>query len=330
MKPNLSVKIGKLDLKNPVMVASGTFGYAEEFKDFMDLKKLGAIITKTITVKPRQGNIAPRTCETPAGMLNSIGLENPGIDKFIKEKLPYLKKLGIPVIVSIAAEDGPGEFIILVKQLDKISEVSAIELNISCPNIVSSQKFIAHSKKLQATNYRLQTKLISQDPSSTYAVVRAVRKITRKTLITKLSPNVTSISEIALAAESAGSDAVALINTLTGMSIDVGRRAPKIGSWTGGLSGPAIRPVAVKMAWEAYNKIKIPIIGSGGIIDIQSALEFFIAGATAISVGTANFINPKASLEIIAGLKDYLRKNKIKGIPGLIGSLKYAAKTYNL
>lgn len=307
---NLKVKVGKLTLKNPVMVASGTFGYAEEFKDFMDLKKLGAIVTKTITVKPRQGNIAPRTCETPAGMLNSIGLENPGIDKFIKEKLPYLKKLGIPVIVSIAAEDGPGEFITLVKQLDKINEVSAIELNISCPNI-RSQKH----------------RLISQDPKATYAIVKGVRKATQKTLITKLSPNVTDITEIALAAESAGSDAVALINTLTGMSIDVGRRAPKLGSWTGGLSGPAIRPVAVKMAWEAYNKIKIPIIGSGGIIDIQSALEFFIAGATAISVGTANFINPKASMEIIAGLKDYLRKNKIKGIPGLIGSLKYAAKT---
>lgn len=303
MKPDLSVKIGKLDLKNPVMVASGTFGYAEEFKDFMDLKKLGAIVTKTITIKPRQGNIAPRTCETPAGMLNSIGLENPGIDRFIKEKLPFLKKLGIPVIVSIASEDDPGEFGILVKQLDKISEVSAIELNISCPNL--------HKNKL-----------ISQDAKDTFELVAAARKLTGKTLITKLSPNVTSISEIALAAESAGSDAVALINTLTGMSIDVDKRAPKIGSSIGGLSGPAIRPVAVKMAWEAYNKIKIPIIGSGGIMDIQSALEFFIAGATAISVGTANFINPKSSLEIIAGLKDYLRKNKIKDITGLIGSLK--------
>lgn len=311
MKPGLSVKIGKLDLKNPVMVASGTFGYAEEFMDFIDLKKLGAIVTKTITIKPRQGNIAPRTCETPAGMLNSIGLENPGIDKFIKEKLPFLKKLGIPVIVSIAAEDDPGEFTVLVKQLDKISEVSAIELNISCPNL--------HKDKL-----------ISQDAKDTFALVSAARKLTGKTLITKLSPNVTSISEIALAAESAGSDAVALINTLTGMSIDVDKRAPKIGSWIGGLSGPAIRPVAVKMAWEVYNKIKIPIIGMGGIMDIQSALEFFIAGATAISVGTANFINPKASLEIIAGLKDYLRKNKIKDITGLIGSLKYVAKTCNL
>ncbi|MFA4853759.1 MAG: dihydroorotate dehydrogenase [Candidatus Omnitrophota bacterium] len=303
MKPDLSVRIGKLDLKNPVMVASGTFGYAEEFGDFIDLKKLGAIVTKTITIKPRLGNLPPRTCETPSGMLNSIGLENPGIDKFIKEKMPFLKKLGIPVIVSIASVDDPGEFTILVKQLDRIKEVSAIELNISCPNL--------HKERL-----------ISQDAKDTFALVSAVRKLTEKCLITKLSPNVTSASEIALAAERAGSDAVALINTLGGMSIDVDKRTPKIGSWSGGLSGPAIRPVAVKMVWEAYNKIKIPIIGSGGIIDIQSALEFFIAGATAISVGTANFINPRASLEIISGLKEYMADNNIHNLNNLIGSLK--------
>ncbi len=309
---NLKVKIGKLTLKNPVMVASGTFGYAEEFKDFIDLKKLGAIVTKTITIKPRQGNIAPRTCETPAGMLNSIGLENPGIDKFIKEKLPFLKKLGIPVIVSIAAEDDPGEFAILIKQLDKISEVSAIELNISCPNIRSRKSEVGSQK------YRL----IAQDPEATYAIVKRARKSTQKTLITKLSPNVTDITEIALAAESAGSDAVALINTLTGMSIDVNQRTPKIGSWIGGLSGPAIRPVAVRMVWEAYNKIKIPIIGSGGIMHIESALEFFIAGATCVAVGTANFVNPKTSVEIIQGIKEYLIRNKINDIKAVIGSLK--------
>ncbi|MEI6832169.1 MAG: dihydroorotate dehydrogenase [Candidatus Omnitrophota bacterium] len=303
MKPNLSVKIGKLDLKNPVMVASGTFGYAEEFKDFFDLKKLGAIVTKTITIRPRQGNLPPRTCETPAGMLNSIGLENPGVDKFIEEKIPFLKKLGIPVIVSIAAEEGPEEFIVLVKQLDKISEISAIELNISCPNLQKN-------------------KLISQDAQSTFALVSAVRQLTEKTLITKLSPNVTSISEIALAAQNAGSDAVALINTLTGMSIDVHKRIPKIASWVGGLSGPAIRPVAVKMVWETYNKIKIPIIGMGGIMDIESALEFFIAGSTAISVGTANFINPGISLEIISGLKAYMEDNDIQNLSDITGKLK--------
>jgi len=303
MKPNLNIRIGSLDLKNPVMVASGTFGYAEEFNDFIDLKKLGAIVTKTITIKPRFGNLPPRTCETPSGMLNSIGLENPGIDKFIAEKLPFLKKLSIPVIVSIASEEDPEEFNILVKQLDKINAISAIELNISCPNLQKD-------------------KLISQSAKDTFALVSAVRKLTEKCLVTKLSPNVTSVSEIALAAEAAGSDAVALINTLSGMSIDVDKRCPKIGSSVGGLSGPAIRPVAVKMVWEAYNKIKIPIIGMGGIIDIQSALEFFIAGATAISVGTANFINPRASVEIISGLKEYLADNNIQDLNNFIGRLK--------
>ncbi len=302
-KPNLNISIGNLNLKNPVMVASGTFGYAEEFKDFIDLKKLGAIVTKTITIKPRHGNLAPRTCETPAGMLNSIGLENPGIDRFIQEKLPFLKKLVVPIIVSIAAEESPDEFAFLVKQLDKLDEVSAIELNISCPNLQKD-------------------KLISQNANDTFELVSAVRKFTQKCLITKLSPNVNSITEIALAAQNAGSDAVALINTLGGMSIDVNKRIPKLGAWVGGLSGPAIRPVAVKMVWEAYNKIKIPIIGMGGIIDTESALEFFIAGATAVSVGTANFINPRVSLEIICGLKQYMADNNIQNLNNLIGRLK--------
>jgi len=301
--PNLNVKIGNLVLKNPVMVASGTFGYAREFKDFIDLKKLGAIVTKTITIKPRQGNLTPRTCETPAGMLNSIGLENPGIDRFIQEKIPFLKKLGIPVIVSIAAEETPNEFAILVKRLDQIPEVAAIELNISCPNLAKN-------------------KLISQDVQDTLELVSTMRKLTLKCLITKLSPNVTSITQIALAAQSAGSDALALVNTLSGMSIDVHKRTPKLGAWVGGLSGPAIRPVAVKMVWEAYNKIKIPIIGMGGIMDTESALEFFIAGATAISVGTANFVNPQASLEIIAGLEQYMLKHNMQNLSQLIGRLR--------
>lgn len=303
VKPDLSVSIGKLKLKNPVMVASGTFGYAEEFKDFIDLKKLGAIVTKTITLKPRYGNLPPRTCETPAGMLNSIGLENPGIDKFIRDKLPFLKKLAVPVIVSIAAEENPDEFAILAKQLDSIAEVSAIELNISCPNL--------HKDKL-----------ISQDAKDTFGLVSSVRKLTRKCLITKLSPNVTSISEIAQAAQEAGSDAVALINTLGGMSIDVHKRIPKLGSWSGGLSGPAIRPIAIKMVWEAYNKIKIPIIGMGGIMDTASALEFLLAGSSAISIGTANFINPRVSLEIISGLKQYMAENNIQDLSKLTGKLK--------
>ena len=310
IKPNLSVSIGKLNLKNPVMVASGTFGYAEEFKNLIDLKKLGAIVTKTITIKPRHGNLPPRTCETPSGMLNSIGLENPGIDKFIKEKLFFLKKLAIPVIVSIAAEESPNEFDILIKQLDRIEEVSAIELNISCPNL--------HKDKL-----------IAQDAKDTFELVSVARKLTEKCLITKLSPNVTSICEVALAAQNAGSDAVALINTLGGMSIDVNKRIPKLGSWVGGLSGPAIRPIAIKMVWEAYNKIRIPIIGMGGIMDAESALEFFIAGATAISVGTANFINPRASIEIISELKQYMTDNNIQNLSSLTGKLK-ACKDFAL
>jgi len=310
MQAKISINIGKLKLKNPVMVASGTFGYAEEFQDFLDLKKLGAIVTKTITLKPRQGNPAPRTCETPAGMLNSIGLENPGLEKFITEKLPILKKIGVPVIISIASEKDPGEFVALTKRLDKIKEISAIELNISCPNIKNSQ--------LPTSNFQL----ISQDPKATYDLVKQVRKATRKTLITKLSPNVTDITEIAKAAESAGSDAISLVNTFSAMSIDVNTRKPRIAMITAGLSGPAIRPIAVRMVWEVYQKVKVPIIGMGGIIDTSSALEFFIAGASAISVGTANFINPKVSVEIIEGIKKYLAKNKIRDIKELVGSLK--------
>jgi len=294
------------------MVASGTFGYAEEFKDFINLKQLGAIVTKTITLKPRQGNPAPRTCETAAGMLNSIGLENPGIEKFIEGKLPVLKKIGVPIIISIASENDPEEFVALAKRLDKIKEVAGIELNISCPNIRS------HSSLLMVHN----AKLISQDADSTYGLVSAVRKVTQKILITKLSPNVTDITEIALAAESAASDAVSLINTVNAMSIDIEERAPKIASITGGLSGPAIRPIAVRMVWEVYQKIKIPIIGMGGIIDTPSALEFFLAGASAVAVGTANFVNPRITIEIIKGIEKYLKENKINDIKTLIGGLK--------
>ena len=302
--PNLTINIGKLKFKNPVMVASGTFGYGQEFKDFVDLKKLGAIVSKTITLKPRKGNPPPRTCETPSGMLNSIGLENPGFEGFVKEKLPLLAKTGVPVIVSIASQGDAEEFAILAKELEKIKEVSAIELNISCPNI------------------KEKNGLISQDAEATFDLVKRVRQVTAKTLITKLSPNVTSIIEIAQAAEKGGSDAVSLINTLTGMSIDLDSRMPKIAAVTGGLSGPAIRPVAVRMCWEVARNINIPIIGMGGIMDAQSALEFIIAGASAVSVGTANFINPRACVEIIDGISGYLEENKMDGINELIGSLK--------
>jgi len=310
MDPSLSVKIGRLRLKNPVMVASGTFGYAEEFKGFMDLASLGAIVSKTITLRPRQGNPPPRTCETPSGMLNSIGLENPGLDCFVKEKLPMLGRIGVPVIVSIASEDAPAEFKALARELDGLRGVSAIELNISCPNVK-------------------HTTLVAQDARATYEVVHSVRRVTKKTLIVKLSPNVADITAIALAAERGGADAVSLINTITGMSIDVETRQPKIASGIAGLSGPAIRPVAVRMVWEVFRKIKIPLIGMGGIIDVPSALEFFIAGATAVSIGTANFINPAASAEIIRGIRNYLREKKIASISKLTGSLQCSCSKRN-
>jgi dihydroorotate dehydrogenase (NAD+) catalytic subunit len=303
MKTELGIKLGRLNLKNPVMVASGTFGYSEEFADFLDLKKLGAVVSKTITIKPRRGNPPPRTCESPCGLINSIGLENPGLEAFLAEKLPVLKKPGIPVIVSIASEGDPSEFVFLAGKLDRISAVAALELNISCPNLKKSS-------------------LISQDPEATYAVVKAVRKVTSKTLITKLSPNVTDITEIAIAAQRAGSDALALINTLQAMSIDVRSRRPKIAMVSGGLSGPAVRPVAVRMVWEVYKKVKIPIIGMGGIMDTESALEFFIAGASAVSVGTANFTDPSTSAGIVEGIKGYLNKNRIGSISKLTGSLE--------
>lgn len=307
---NISVEIGKLKLKNPVMVASGTFGYGEEFSGLVDLKKIGAIVTKTITLKPRQGNPMPRTCETPAGMLNSIGLENPGIGIFIKEKIPLLKKIGVPIIVSIASDSDVGEFPFLIRKLEKIPAVSAIELNISCPNVKHAHKKTGCGQ------------LIAQDAKATFEIVKSARKTTEKTLITKLSPNVTDITEIAKAAEDAGSDALALVNTLLGMSVDINTRRPKVAMGFAGLSGPAIRPVAVRMVREVYKKISIPIIGMGGIMDTQSALEFFIAGASAVSVGTANFINPKATVEIISGIKEYCRKNRISSIKELIGTLE--------
>lgn len=311
MKKNsdLSVSIGKLRLANPVMVASGTFGYADEFKDFIDCAKLGAIVTKTITVRPRKGNPAPRTCETPAGMINSIGLENPGVDVFIDEKLPKVAHIGPPVIVSIASEGGLDEFAVLTKRLDAYSAVAALEINISCPNV--KHGVAAACRRLTA-----------QDPQATAEVIKTVRGLTDKTVITKLSPNVTDIVEIAQAAQSAGSDAICLVNTLAGMSINVKTRKPRIAMISGGLSGPAIRPVAVKMVWDLYRTIKIPLIGMGGIVDTASALEFFIAGATAVSVGTQNFVNPRATIEIIEGLKEYLIENDIDEITALTGSLQ--------
>lgn len=305
---DLTVKIGKMTLPNPVMAASGTFGYAREFAPFIDLRKLGAIVTKTVTINPRQGNPAPRTCEAPAGLINSIGLENPGVDRFIDEKLPPLFAYKVPIVVSIASEGDPEEFVTLTRRFEKIREVSALEINISCPNI-----------RHKASAGR---KLIAQDAPMTGRIVRSVRSVTKKTLITKLSPNVTDITEIAQSAVEAGTDALALINTVSGMSIDINKRTSRLSMLSGGLSGPAIRPIAVRMVWEVYSKLKVPIIGMGGICDTSSALEFLIAGAAAVSIGTANFVDPAVSIEVIRGIQAYLRKNSIPRVRDLTGSLK--------
>jgi len=302
MKAKLEVKIGGMRLRNPVTVASGTFGYGTEFDGLAHIDRLGAIVTKTITLHARVGNKPPRVVETSSGMINSIGLENPGADRFIEEKLPSLKKYNIPVIVSIAAEriEEYGE---LAAKLGKVRDVAAIEINISCPNIKTS-------------------KLFAQDEKSTEEVVKAVKGATKKTVITKLSPNVTDIVSIAKSAEAAGSDALSLINTLTAMSVDAYKKESRLGNITGGLSGPAIKPIALFMVWQVYNRVKIPIIGMGGIMNRQDAVEFILCGSTAVSVGTANFVDPDAAAETVKGIEEYLRREKIKDINQLIGSLK--------
>ncbi len=303
-KNDLSVKIGKIKMKNPVMVASGTFGYGKEYEDIVDLKTLGAIVTKTITLEPRIGNPPPRIIETPSGMLNSIGLENSGVDEFLKEKMPYLKKADTPVIVSIGGEE-MDEFIALAKRLEGISGIAGLEVNISCPNLANGKK-----------------RLFSQDPKETYKLVRGVRKATSLTLITKLTPNVTDISEIARTAEEAGSDAVSLVNTYLGMAVDIETKKPMLGNITGGLSGPAIKPMALKAVWDVYNSVNIPTIGMGGIMSADDILEFMICGAEAVALGTLNFVYPKKSVEIIEHLGYYIRSKKIKGIKEIVGTLK--------
>jgi dihydroorotate dehydrogenase (NAD+) catalytic subunit len=306
MKPDLRVSIGTLELKNPVTVASGTFGYAEEFKDFLDLRALGAIITKTVTIKPRKGNPPPRTCETPAGMLNAVGLENPGIEAFIAEKLPFLKKLGVPVIFSIASEGDPEEFALLAATADTLAGIAAVEMNISCPNVSGKGA----------------CRLVAQDPTLAAAAVRLVKKATAKPVIVKLSPNVTDIAEIAAAVEEAGADAVSLINTLTGMAVDIDTRRPKLANVTGGLSGPAVRPVAVRMTWEVARRVKIPVVAMGGIMDARDALEFIICGASMVCTGTANFIDPSSPTAVLRGIEGYLKEKKIPRLEELRGSVR--------
>ncbi len=303
MKPILQVKIGDLILKNPVLTASGTFGYGLEYSPFFDLSLLGGIVIKGLSLKPKGGNPPPRIYETPCGMLNSIGLQNIGLDAFVKEKLPLLKKFDTKIIVNFFGEN-LDEYIELASKLDKIEGVHALEMNVSCPNKTS------------------EWRKMGLDPTLLRKAVREVRAVTKKTLIIKLSPQVTDIEEMAKICEEEGADAISLINTIPAMVIDIKGRKSIIGNPIGGLSGPAIRPVAVRMVWEASKAVKIPIIGIGGITSAEDALQFFIVGAKAIAVGTANFINPQCAVEVINGIESFLIEEGIEDINDLIGTIQ--------
>ena len=302
-KPNVRVNIGGIELKNPVMTASGTFGYAREFERLVDLNRLGGIVVKGLSLEPSKGNPSPRIVETPCGMLNAIGLENVGLAAFVKDKLPFLKGLKTPVFVNIYGKK-IAEYAELAARLDDIEDVSGIEVNISCPNVKSGgMAFGAY-------------------PGSASEVVRAVRDRTKKPLMVKLTPNVTDITEIARSVEAEGADSISLINTITGMAIDIETRRPKLANITGGLSGPAIKPVALRMVWQTAQNVKIPVIGIGGIMTAKDALEFLIAGAVAVQVGTANFINTHATIDIIEGIEAFLMEMKIADLANIIGTLE--------
>lgn len=299
---NLSVQIGSLQLRNPVMTASGTFGYGEEYAEFVDLNKLGAVVVKGLSLSPKEGNAPPRLVETPAGMLNAIGLQNIGIGKFIQDKLPFLGRFSTPVIVNFFG-DSVDEYAEAAARLGAAGGIHGLEMNISCPNKQAGWS------------------IFGTDPKVTHEVVTAVRKATKLPLIVKLSPNVTDIGLMARVAQDAGADAVSLINTLTGMTIDVQTRRPKLANVTGGLSGPAVKPVAVRMVWEVYRSVKIPVIGMGGIMSGEDAVEFMLAGATAVAVGTANFINPKATIDILSGIESYMKEKKVADVRDLTGGM---------
>ena len=305
-KLQMGVEIAGLHLKNPVMTASGTFGYGGEFKDLVDLDRLGAIVVKGLSLQPAAGNPPPRIVETPAGMLNAIGLENIGIDAFRQTRLKFLRRLKTPVIVNLYGRQAE-DYEALAQIVDGEPDIAAIEVNISCPNVKAGG--IAFGVSAPAAG----------------ELTARIRARTAKPMIVKLSPNVTDIVTIAQAVAAAGADALSLINTITGMAVDIDSRRPKLANITGGLSGPAIRPVAVRMVWQTARAVDIPVIGIGGIMDHRDALEFLIAGASAVQVGTANFVNPGATTAIIDGLADYLRTHGIADINDLIGSLETAA-----
>ena len=301
--PDLRTDIGGIQLKAPVMTASGTFGYGAEFDPFMDLNRLGAIIVKGLSLDPSKGNPPQRIIETPSGMLNAIGLENVGIDAFIREKLPFLEKLSVPVIANIYGQS-MDEYVQVATRLDAVDAVAGMEVNISCPNVKAGGV------------------AFGVDPDMAAAVVAAVKTAVSKPVMVKLSPNVTDIVKIARSVEDAGADSLSLINTITGMCIDIHTRRPVLANITGGLSGPAIRPVALRMVWQVAKHVEIPVIGVGGIMRAEDALEFFIAGAAAVQVGTANFINPHAAVDIIDGIESYLEQHGCSSVTDIIGTLE--------
>jgi dihydroorotate dehydrogenase (NAD+) catalytic subunit len=303
LKPDLTIDIAGVKFKNPVTVASGTFGYGEEFADLIDLDALGGIVTKSITLEERPGHPPPRTCETAAGMLNAIGLANVGIERFIDEKIPFLKKLKTVIIVNVAGAK-VAEYVEVCRLLEKAGHFDMIELNVSCPNVdEGGMEF-------------------GTDAASIIKILNAVREVTTRPIIAKLSPNVTSIVDMAAAAKEGGAVAVSMINTLVGMAVDIDNRRPRLTNGTGGLSGPAIKPVAVAMVHKVARAVDIPIMGIGGISDTADAVEFHLVGARALQVGTANFIDPDASMKIIAGLSDYLAQRKLSSIYDIIGKVE--------
>jgi dihydroorotate dehydrogenase (NAD+) catalytic subunit len=300
---NLSVKIGKMRMQNPVTVASGTFGYGVEYSRLIDLNQLGAVTVKGIRLNPVRGNPTPRTAEVASGMLNAIGLQGPGVDGFIKKYWPFLKGLKVPTIINIWGTTVE-EYAEVARRFDALGGVGALELNVSCPNI-----------KEGGAQFGTDLKLLAQ-------VVAACRKVTTLPLITKMSPNVVSIAPFAKAAEDAGSDALAVTNSYPAMAIDIETRKPKLANVTGGLTGPAIKPIAVKLVWEAAQAVKIPIIGMGGIQNADDAIEFLMAGAIAVAVGTANFYEPQTPLQIVAGIREFMERKKISDMREITGSVR--------
>lgn len=300
---DLSVKIGGLQMKNPVMTASGTFGYGVEYADFVDLSEIGGIIVKGTTLNHREGNPYPRMAETPSGMLNCVGLQNKGVDYFVEHIYPEIKDIQTNMIVNVSGacvED----YVATAEKINALEKIPAIELNISCPNV--KQGGMAFGTTCAGVE----------------SVVSAVRKVYKKTLIVKLSPNVTNIAEIALAAEASGADSVSLINTLMGMAIDAEKRKPILSVVTGGLSGPCVKPVALRMVWQVAKAVKIPVVGLGGIMNATDAIEFFLAGASAIEIGTANFVDPAVTVKVAQGINEYLDRHGFKSLSEIVGALE--------